>query len=306
MSANGWTTDIIGLRWLRKVFIPATNGRTRGGYRLLILDGHGSHLTPEFDMTCKENNIIPICMPAHSSHLLQPLDVGCFSPLKRAYGKLIEQKGRLGYNHIDKLDFLKAYPAAHKEVFTMENTKSGFRATGIVPFNPHAVLDKLSLSIVVETPPPSRGSASIPSSQLCTPHTVRQVHRKASSVKKLLKNGSRSPTSPSKRALDEFIKGCEQAIYNASLLANENCTLRAAIENDRQKKGRSKRQMTPIEGLSFQEARDLISLRNKQLEVEGGSTGGSALPTSTILKRAPPTCSECNIKGHTRRGCPNR
>ena len=132
------------------------------------------------------------------------------------------------------------------------------------------------------------------------------MHRKASSVKKLLKNGSRSPTSPSKRALDEFIKGCELAIYNASLLVNENCTLRAAIKNDRQKKGRSKRQMTPTEGLSFQEARDLISLRNEQLEVEGGSAGGSALPTLTIPKRAPPTCSECNIKGHTRRGCPNR
>lgn len=173
MSANRWTTDIIGLRWLQKVFILATNGRTRGGYRLLILDSHGSHLTPEFDITCKENNIIAICMPAHSSHLLQPLDIGCFSPLKRAYSKLIKQKGCLGYNYINKLDFLKAYPTAYKEVFTIENTKSGFRATGIVPFNPYAVLDKLSLSIVVETPPPSRGSASIPSSQLCTPYTVR-------------------------------------------------------------------------------------------------------------------------------------
>ena len=180
-------------------------------------------------------------MPAHSSYFLQPLDVGCFGPLKRAYGKLIEQKGRLGYNYIDKLDFLKAYPTAHKEVFTIENTKSRFRVTGIVLFNPHAVLDKLSLSIVVKTPPPSRGSALIPSSQLYMPYIVRQVHRKASSVKKLLKNRSRSPTSPSKRALDEFIKSCELAIYNASLLANENCTLRAAIENNRQKKGRSKR-----------------------------------------------------------------
>ena len=34
LSTNGWTTDAISLRWLQKVFIPATNGRTRGGYRL--------------------------------------------------------------------------------------------------------------------------------------------------------------------------------------------------------------------------------------------------------------------------------
>jgi hypothetical protein len=75
VSLNGWTTDEIGLRWLEKLFIPATTSRTIGRYRLLVLDGHGSHLTPLFDQVCSENNIIPVCMPAHSSHLLQPLDI---------------------------------------------------------------------------------------------------------------------------------------------------------------------------------------------------------------------------------------
>lgn len=172
-------------------------------------------------------------MPAHSSHLLQPLDVSCFSPLKRAYGKLIKQKGRLGYNHIDKLDFLKAYPAAHQEVFTIENIQSGFRATGLISFNPRAVLDKLNLNLGTPTPPPSRGSALILSSQLGTPYTVRHVHRKGFSVRKLLQKRSKSPPTPTKNILDELVKGCEFAIYNASLLARENCDLRSAIENDR-------------------------------------------------------------------------
>jgi hypothetical protein len=70
VSLNGWADDAIGLRWLQKQFIPATTSRLRGRYRLLILDGHGSHLTPEFDKMCAANDIIPICMPAHSSHLL--------------------------------------------------------------------------------------------------------------------------------------------------------------------------------------------------------------------------------------------
>src|SRR4030081_427431 len=98
ISNNGWTTDEIGLRWLQKIFIPATQSCSVGRYRLLILDGHGSHLTPEFDEICTQNDIIPICMPPHSSHLLQPLDVGCFAPLKRAYGRLIEYKARIGLN----------------------------------------------------------------------------------------------------------------------------------------------------------------------------------------------------------------
>ena len=303
VSDNGWTTDIIGLRWLEKCFIPAVQGRQRGGYILLILDGHGSHLTPAFDLTCKNNHIIPICMPPHLSHLLQPLDVGCFGPLKKVYGSMIESKARCGSNHIDKLDFLKAYPEAHKKVFTTENIQSRFRATGLLPFLPAAVLDKLQLKLSTPTPPPSRGTASIPSSQLCTPHTVRQVHRKASLIKKLLKEGSNSPPTPSKQALDEFVKGCELAIYNAGLLARENTDLREFVADNMVKKSRSRHLITPADGLSFTEARDLISSRNNEVQVSGGVSSSTALPTLERHSRAPPKYTNCGIQGHKRTSC---
>lgn len=134
VSPNGWTSDEIGLRWLEKLFIPSTFSRLKGRYRLLILDGHGSHLTPKFDDLCEKNNIIPICMPAYSSHLLQPLDVGCFAVLKRSYGRMVEMKMRTGINYIDKLDFLEAYPSARAEAFRFDTIINSFRATGLVPF----------------------------------------------------------------------------------------------------------------------------------------------------------------------------
>lgn len=46
ISPNWWTTDQDGLSWLKDRFIPLTNSWITGDYRLLILDGHGSHLTP--------------------------------------------------------------------------------------------------------------------------------------------------------------------------------------------------------------------------------------------------------------------
>jgi hypothetical protein len=55
----------------------------RGLYRLLILDGHRSHLTTQFTKFCDKNHIIPLYMPPYSSYLLQPLDIGCFSVLNR-------------------------------------------------------------------------------------------------------------------------------------------------------------------------------------------------------------------------------
>ena len=154
VSPNGWTSDEIGLRWLEKLFIPSTSSCMKGKYRLLILDGHGSHLTPKFDEICEKNDIIPICMPAHSSHLLQPLDIGCFAVLKRAYGRLVESKMRCGINHIDKLDFLEAYPLARIEAFKSETIKNSFRSAGLIPFAPECVISKLDIRLRTPTPPP--------------------------------------------------------------------------------------------------------------------------------------------------------
>jgi hypothetical protein len=61
-----------------------------------------------FKNSAKENNIYTLCMPPHSFYLLQPLDVGCFSPSKRAYSREIEALIRHHINHITKLEFLPA------------------------------------------------------------------------------------------------------------------------------------------------------------------------------------------------------
>ena len=176
-----------------------------GSYCLLVLDGHGSHLTPEFDKTCSENKIIPICMPPHSSNYCQPLDVSCFSPLKKAYGNLVQNRMQQGFNHVDKLDFLEAYPEARKQAFSMNNVKNGFRATGLVPYNPEEVLGCFTIQLKTPTPPGSRSTNSDPK----TPHNLKQLEKQATAVKKLLRQHPNSPPTPSKAALNQLIKGCE-------------------------------------------------------------------------------------------------
>ena len=65
-------------------------------------------------------------MPPHSSHILQPLNVSCFAPLKLSYGRQIETFVRNQLNHITKLEFLSAFKEAFKATFTEQNIKSGF------------------------------------------------------------------------------------------------------------------------------------------------------------------------------------
>ena len=76
---------------------------------MLVIDGHESHMSVEFDTFCKDHKIITISLPPHSSHLLQPLDVGCFNPLKTAYGKEIENFIKSYITHITKTEFLIAF-----------------------------------------------------------------------------------------------------------------------------------------------------------------------------------------------------
>jgi hypothetical protein len=107
---------------------------------MLILDGHSSHSTPEFDQYCKDKKIVVVCLPPHSSHLLQPLDVTVFGPLKQAYSAEIMDLIRLGVNHVDKTEFLTSFVKARHKAFTASNIQSGFKATGVVPYNPMEVL----------------------------------------------------------------------------------------------------------------------------------------------------------------------
>jgi DDE superfamily endonuclease len=112
LSDIGWTNNKLGIQWLLH-FDKHTKGRTVGTRRLLILDGHKSHNSLQFQELCKEKGIITLCMPAHSLHLLQPLDVGCFSPLKAAYSRQLENLIRSSINHITKIEFLLAFKAAY-------------------------------------------------------------------------------------------------------------------------------------------------------------------------------------------------
>jgi hypothetical protein len=304
ISPNGWTSDEIGLRWLQKVFLPSTFSKMKGKYRLLVLDGHGSHLTPKFDEICHQNDVIPICMPAHSSHLLQPLDVGCFAVLKRAYGQLVETRMRRGFNHIDKFDFLEAFPIARNEAFKSNIIKSSFAATGLVPYNPDRVISKLDIQLRTPTPPTSRGSDSSRNFTPKTPKTIKQLHRQASSIKKLLKQRSTSPQSPSK-PLNQLVKGFEITIQQVALLAQENHDLRAANEKEKRKQARSRQLIIRSEGFSAAELEQFT--RNDilpQIQPQDGEPTGQPKGQKS-RSRALPKCSECGILGHRRTHCPN-
>jgi hypothetical protein len=133
-SENGWTSNDIAVEWLEKVFLPQTEPDDPSDGRLLIVDGHGSHTSDEFMSMCYLNNVYLLFFPAHTSHILQPLDLGCFSSLKTAYRRLVNEHTALAdTTKIGKAQFLEFYAEARKIGLREQCVRSGWKATGLYP-----------------------------------------------------------------------------------------------------------------------------------------------------------------------------
>jgi hypothetical protein len=93
------------------VFQRATKEKAKRDYRLLIVDGHGSHLTMDFLNYCDSHRIILVILPPHSTHTLQPLDVVMFKPLSSAYSKELSNhlQTTQGLIPINKRDFFPLF-----------------------------------------------------------------------------------------------------------------------------------------------------------------------------------------------------
>ncbi|RKK80380.1 hypothetical protein BFJ68_g17724 [Fusarium oxysporum] len=149
-SERGWINNDIALIWLKTVFILSTKPENPREPRLLILDGHGSHMTEDFLFECYNNNIFVLFLLAHASHVLQPLDVAVFGLLKRAYRKFLSDLASIAdSSHIGKITFLYTYDKARKEALTKLNALAGWKATGLWPVN----LAKVLMNPMVTQPP---------------------------------------------------------------------------------------------------------------------------------------------------------
>jgi hypothetical protein len=71
-TASGWTNVEIGFAWLTTVFNRYTKPKARNGrdWRMLYVDGHGSHLNMRFLDYCLLHRILVINYPLHSTHRL--------------------------------------------------------------------------------------------------------------------------------------------------------------------------------------------------------------------------------------------
>lgn len=228
-SPTGWTNDSIGLAWVKEIFDRHTKKKARNGRdsRLLFVDGHGSHLNMPFLDWCDRHNIIITLYPPHSTHRLQPLDVGLFNPLANYYSQQLNQwihdtQGliALGIRH-----FFGLFWPAFVHAFSEKNIASSWMKTGLLPFDPEQVLHQVEKpKSAPSTRPNSSGSTAISTNDWI------KVHR-------LVKDAVGDSIGPEIRKLSNTI---EHLAAQNSILNAENTGLRRAVFIEKKKRVRAK------------------------------------------------------------------
>ena len=142
---------------------------------ILFVDGRSSHLTLELIDLARSNDIILFCLPPHTTHALQPLDVAVFKSLKGSFFKTVRAFCFTRKNFVvSKRDFVSVVKGPFEKAFSISNIKAGFSKSGIFPFNPKVVdVAKMKPSEVYRSstalPSSSESAQSSRSSSACPP-----------------------------------------------------------------------------------------------------------------------------------------
>ena len=134
-TSTGWFDMAVFEDWFEKLFLPEV--RRIPGTKVLIGDNLASHISTNVIELCTLNDVAFVCLPPNSTHVLQPLDVSVYGPLKNHWRKLLREL-------LDKDPNFKAlnkpkFPALLKRLTEMMDYKSllpkGFEKCGIFPIS---------------------------------------------------------------------------------------------------------------------------------------------------------------------------
>jgi hypothetical protein len=221
-SPSGWSNNDIRLQWLKQVFDPATKAKARSSYRLLLMDGHQSHLTKDFIDYCDQNKILLAIFPPHATHTLQPLDVALFKPLSTAYSNELSSfmDQCRGLLPITKSHFFPLFWRAWEASFKESSILRAFEVTGLSPFNPEVILHKFRT-----TAPGSDSESS---------------NLSASDWRKIRQLVDRAVHHQESRKISQLNRTILKLSTRSSLVEQENKRLREALSEERQRKQQSR------------------------------------------------------------------
>ncbi|XP_065671731.1 jerky protein homolog-like [Hydra vulgaris] len=139
-SDSGWMTAECFYEYFTNVLVPYLKSINTQLPIYMFMDGHRSHLSKELSMYCSSERIHLISLFPNATHILQPLDVSVFGPMKKKWQNICRQfKLDNDFNEICKENVPMLLNNFVMDPSMKKNIINGFRSTGIFPFNANNV-----------------------------------------------------------------------------------------------------------------------------------------------------------------------
>ncbi|KAJ5543881.1 hypothetical protein N7513_003454 [Penicillium frequentans] len=174
---------------------------------------------------CEENGILLFFLPPHTSHLLQPLDVGVFNVYKHYHSEAIESATLTGCSKFTKQDFLAAINSIRAKTFTLSTIQLGFRLSGIWPMSPEIVCEKSVEYDPARLPsaPSTPSSHSTNSTSFSTPKTIEKIRNVEERFSRISHD-----IEASQNLMQKLSKGAQACLYELEELRREKEMTQAA------------------------------------------------------------------------------
>ncbi|XP_053400930.1 uncharacterized protein LOC128557557 [Mercenaria mercenaria] len=135
-TETGYLNADLFHQWFTKLFIPHC-GKERPV--VLIMDNHNSHVSVNTVKDAIDNDIVLVGLPGNTTHILQPLDVKVFGPLKSRVDTICSNMpfARRG-TRLSKIHFPAVLRHAMEQA-TPASIRKSFEVTGLCPLSRAAI-----------------------------------------------------------------------------------------------------------------------------------------------------------------------
>lgn len=151
---NGWINGPVFLQWLQ-YFVHQVRPSPEKTI-LLLMDNHISHKYYPALEFARENNVVFLSFPPHTTNKLQPLDRAVYGPFKTFFEQEINtfQKAHPG-RIVNQLDIARLVTPAFLKSASAKNAVHGFSSTGLWPLNRNTFGEEdFAPATVTDRPPP--------------------------------------------------------------------------------------------------------------------------------------------------------
>ena len=260
-SDSGYINNTIAMEYLDHL-IEHSHAGPQKLWKILLLDGHESHRTEEFQLKAANHHIKLFYFPSHLTHVLQPLDVGVFRPWKHYHNLAIQAALRSLDFDYTITSFFRDLTQIRSQTMQRHTITNAFKSSGMWPPSSKAGIKKMGEYQKKRSTTEADDNDGLELPKL--PDPTRDIWTTATTVRAL---GGRDPTQfsePSVQLFHDTMRSVDIQLQKSQLVSLQHTVLQTKLQNKKRHRVTSRRSVHKGgPSASVTDLRERIQIRNE-------------------------------------------